>query len=106
MVGRWISVLQGYDYVPEHRAGAKHGNADGMSRIPPRKCKREDCPDCKIDGKAAQHGTIASIKARADCLDCVREVDISNQRGVAVVCLLGVSTITDYSGRKIAVERC
>ena len=36
-VARWIEVLSEFDFVIEHRAGAKHGNADGLSR----------CQDCK-----------------------------------------------------------
>ena len=36
-VARWIEVLSEFDFTIEHRAGAKHGNADGLSR----------CQDCK-----------------------------------------------------------
>ena len=32
MVGRWLSSLSPYDFVIEHRSGASHGNADGLSR--------------------------------------------------------------------------
>ena len=46
MVARWISVLNTYDFDIEYREGSKHGNADGLSRLTPRRCKRLDCPDC------------------------------------------------------------
>ena len=36
-VARWIEVLSEFDFTIEHRAGAKHGNADSLSR----------CQDCK-----------------------------------------------------------
>ena len=36
-VARWIEILSEFDFTIEHRAGAKHGNADGLSR----------CSDCK-----------------------------------------------------------
>ena len=36
-VARWIEILSEFDFTIEHRAGAKHGNADGLSR----------CQDCK-----------------------------------------------------------
>ena len=43
MLARWITALAAFDYEVEHRPGAKHANADGMSR---RTCARPDCPDC------------------------------------------------------------
>ena len=44
-VARWLSTLGTYDYRITHRAGTKHGNADGLSRQR-RRCKRSDCPEC------------------------------------------------------------
>ncbi len=36
-----------------HRLGTKHTNADTLSRLqPPRRCKRDDCPDCTFDKDA------------------------------------------------------
>ena len=46
MLARWIVVLSAYDFDIEHRPGKKHGNADGLSRIPRRRCKRAECIDC------------------------------------------------------------
>lgn len=34
MVARWISVLDTYDYLIEHRKGSQHTNADVLSRKP------------------------------------------------------------------------
>ena len=53
MVARWITTLETYDFQIEHRKGSLHGNADGLSRIPRRCCKREDCEQCsdKFEGK-------------------------------------------------------
>jgi transposase InsO family protein len=44
-IARWLQRLGVYanQYTIEHRSGAKHGNADGLSRIPCRQCCREDC---------------------------------------------------------------
>ena len=54
LVGRWIMALQPYDMSIEHRSGAKHGNADGLSRRVAkhkRRCGRERCLECtKGDG--------------------------------------------------------
>ena len=29
---RWLRILSTYDFVIQHRAGTKHGNADSLSR--------------------------------------------------------------------------
>ena len=34
MLARWLEELSQYDMVIQHRPGKKHGNADGLSRIP------------------------------------------------------------------------
>ncbi len=51
MIARWLIKLSEYDMKIEHRKGALHGNADGLSRIyqcPARRCPRTDCPDCTL----------------------------------------------------------
>lgn len=45
IVARWVSVLDTFDFTIEHRAGSKHSNADGLSRIR-RKCHRDSCVTC------------------------------------------------------------
>ena len=40
---RWLECLQQYDFRIEHRAGAKHGNADALSRRP---CLPDSCKHC------------------------------------------------------------
>ena len=34
MIQRWLDVLANHSFTVEHRAGVKHGNADGLSRAP------------------------------------------------------------------------
>ena len=48
MLARWLSVLTTYDCKVKHRNGTLHSNADGLSRMPLRKCKREDCEECAL----------------------------------------------------------
>ena len=40
IIERWLNTLADFDFDVEHRAGKKHGNADGLSRM-----KKEDGPD-------------------------------------------------------------
>ena len=46
VVARWLATLGTYDFEIEHRRGTLHGNADGLSRIPRKKCMREECKEC------------------------------------------------------------
>jgi hypothetical protein len=49
---RWLSVIEEYDFEIQHRPGARHGNADAMSRIPCRKtgCRCNDESDLQVRG--------------------------------------------------------
>ena len=44
-IARWLKILGAFDFKIEHRSGAKHGNADSLSRIP--------CTQC---GKGVENG--------------------------------------------------
>ena len=49
MIGRWLAHLSEFGLENsqiQHRAGAKHINADCLSRRPIRLCGNEDCQDC------------------------------------------------------------
>ena len=61
MLARWLTVLDTYDYEIQFRQGAHHGNADAMSRLRPKVCKRDDCPDC-VETKIIQGKQSASVK--------------------------------------------
>ena len=41
MLARWLAKLQQFHFSIEHRPGAQHGNADGLSRCP--QCDRGSC---------------------------------------------------------------
>jgi len=43
-VARWALLLQGYNFVIEHKAGKRHSNADGLSRreYPPEKAQNQN----------------------------------------------------------------
>lgn len=43
---RYISLLETYYFTIEHRRRSHHGNTDGLSRRPRKRCKRENCRQC------------------------------------------------------------
>ena len=43
-VARWLEELQSFEFVVEHRAGARHTNADALSRRP---CAIDECRYCE-----------------------------------------------------------
>lgn len=45
MKARWLSIIYSYDFEMQYRPGNKHLNADGLSRIVPRRCKNESCTE-------------------------------------------------------------
>ena len=66
MMGRWLAHLSEFGLSNthmEHRSGAKHLNADGLSRIPVRLCQRLDCTDC-----GAHKAVIAGVNGIDDPL--------------------------------------
>lgn len=46
MIARWISILDNFNFEIQYRKDSLHTNADALSRIPVRKCKREICREC------------------------------------------------------------
>jgi hypothetical protein len=61
-IARWLEELSTYanQYTIEHRPGVKHGNADGLSRIPCRQCKREDC-DSAVETPTAGNESLEEV---------------------------------------------
>ena len=55
---RWLEVMSSYTFEVQHRAGIKHGNADGLSRRP---C--DDCEQCdRIQRNAEQRPITHSMR--------------------------------------------
>ena len=64
MIGRWLAHLSEFglsNAQMEHRAGARHLNADALSRLPIRLCERLECNDC-----GAHNAVIAGVKELED----------------------------------------
>lgn len=51
-----------------YRPGKQHKNADAMSRIPSRKCGRDDCPECElIKCQNSGQGTVDNAEQGVVC---------------------------------------
>ena len=53
MLARWYLLLGQFSVTFEHRPGAQHVNADGMSRQCGQ-CRRPDCPVSSADSLVAE----------------------------------------------------
>ena len=60
-LARWLEILSSYDMEIEHRAGAKHKNADSLSRLP---CKQ--CSHCNQDVNKCNNLYSLQHETRAD----------------------------------------
>ena len=49
---RWCDAVNKYKFIIQHRSGAKHRNADVLSRVRLTQCGWTECPDCKVDCNA------------------------------------------------------
>ena len=59
LVARWIERLQQYDFTVEHRSGAKHQNADALSRRP---CLQDACRHCdRLESLEQSNTTTADV---------------------------------------------
>ena len=47
LIGHWFQSLSDFHLEIQHRKGQQHGSADALSRSPPHKCSRADCPECR-----------------------------------------------------------
>jgi hypothetical protein len=56
-VARWLEALSEYSFVLKHRAGVKHGNADGLSRQSCTNCKQCDRIERRDGGPSRQEIT-------------------------------------------------
>ena len=74
MLARWISVLDTYDFTIQHRPGAKHSNADGLTRQKCTQCKRQEC-----EGRSLRSQEIKILVTYEDTLDLHEQYDISQE---------------------------
>jgi hypothetical protein len=83
-VARWLEILAEFRFDIEHRAGVKHGNADGLSRRTCFDCKQCDRIEKSMGGPSRLHddfGTMDQIVS----VDGKRELVAKNQSGKSVV---------------------
>ena len=70
-LARWISILDTYDFTIQHRPGAKHKNADGLTRQECTQCKRREC-----QGRNLQSREVTILTIYEETLDLHEEYDI------------------------------
>ena len=63
--GRWLEIMEEYDFQVQHRPGVKHGNADAISRRP---CRIKSCvcrqgEESKVDQVLADRPTTSVAQA-------------------------------------------
>lgn len=68
LLARWISLLETYDFTIEHRKGNLHGNADGLSRRPRKRCKRENCRQCSPGADCSVNTVTANIQPEVNSI--------------------------------------
>lgn len=85
IIARWISIIDTYDIDIQHRRGAQHTNADGLSRTPTKKCKRPNCPDCTEMDTDIEYFEQAKTKDGKDDSNTVKDVQASYLRVHSVV---------------------
>ena len=73
MLARWISVLNFYDFDIRHRAGNKHANVDGLTRIECTQGKQHEC-----QGRLMGPGDPQVLCVYEDTLDLHEKHDIQD----------------------------
>ena len=46
MLARWLTIIDTFDFSIFHKKASQMHHVDALSRIPPRRCKRDACMDC------------------------------------------------------------
>jgi len=67
---RWLEIMQGYEFEVEHRPGARHGNADAISRRP---CSLKACACHQADQCTEE--TVELNSSHTVMATCVTDAD-------------------------------
>ena len=87
MLARWISVLDTYDFTIQHRPGAKHSNADGLTRQKCTQCKRQEC-----EGRSLRSQEIKILVTYEDTLDLHEQYNISQEEDFLQLPIIDTNT--------------
>ena len=72
---RWLKVMSTYTFEIQHRAGIKHGNADGLSRQP---C--DDCEQCnRGENNLTQRTSNIKHSMRTPCTDSDKAIEVDEK---------------------------
>ena len=76
IIERWLTTIADFDFQVEHRAGTKHGNADGMSRMP----SKETISEEESENLVATIGTMTQqLKLLEHTRDELRELQRTDE---------------------------
>ena len=97
MLARWYLLLGQFSVSFEHRPGAQHANADGMSRQRGQ-CRRPDCPASSSDSQVAELDTSSVLldqpfasSEMGDSMDADLLPELSEETWVAATLLEGLT---------------
>ena len=65
-MARWLGILAEYDFQIQHHPGAKHGNADALSRFPCKQCGLEPHPHISFDKELPIEDDVSNAAMAAD----------------------------------------
>ena len=95
-LARWLEELSQFDMTVVHRSGVKHGNADGMSRIP------DDVQFCDCYKAGSEPETLPC----GGCKYCTRAHNQWSrfEEDVDYVVPLAVKRVTESSSNSVWIE--
>ena len=67
-LARWLEVLSTYRFVIQHRAGVKHGNCDGLSRM------NRPCTSCTHCERREDEEREGQLKETCQCHSLIPEI--------------------------------
>lgn len=77
MLAKWLATFDTYDITFQHRRGNLHANADGLSRKPYNRCKRDDCC-CKASDEidlSQESANCSNTDSKGSETNCIAPLD-------------------------------
>ena len=95
-VARWLEILAEFQYTLEHRAGVKHGNADGLSRRGCGDCRQCDLIERRDGGPSRQELRTASLEAALKVAAPVSSGQARNSADLQISSYIAETDLSDW----------